>query len=301
MKSNNVTQPGGITQLSIRAYLGQMNIHPARDYGYYGMYYSPFRKEYHASFKVDYSKNLWYDFATGEGGSVIDLVMQLRKCSLQEAIAEVNQYGNTRIQPINPFSFHWNTNPGETGSDEPAARIRKLIPISHPRLVAWVQERKIDPELANLYCCEVHYQHRTKAYFSVGFRNDAGGYELSSPPDFKGCIPPKEITTIRNTKSRCLVFEGFWDFLSYLTLQKTEKTEHDVVVLNSVTKVQKAMDFLRLHKEIHTCLDNDEAGQKATQLIKSACLSVNNQSVHYAGYKDLNDFLRQIPILRQEV
>jgi len=36
-------------------------------------------------------------------------------------------------------------------------------------------------------------------YFSVGFENDKGGYELSSPLNFKGCIPPKEITAITLT------------------------------------------------------------------------------------------------------
>jgi hypothetical protein len=73
--------------------------------------------------------------------------------------------------------------------------------------------------------------------------NDKGGYELNNKPDFKDCIAPKAITTFRNHASSCLVFEGFWDFISYLTIQKIERTKHDVAVLNSVANVQKAMDF----------------------------------------------------------
>ncbi|MDR0506336.1 MAG: toprim domain-containing protein, partial [Dysgonamonadaceae bacterium] len=185
--------------------------------------------------------------------------------------------------------------------DENPTTIQNIIPITHPKLIAWVQERKIDLDLANRYCREVHYRNRDKDYFSIGFRNDNGGYELSSPPDFKGCISPKDISTIKNNSNTCLIFEGFWDFLSYLTLQKVEKSKHDIAVLNSVANVQKAMDFLKSHREIYTYLDNDEAGQKATELIQSANATVYNRSTKYAEYKDMNDYLRQKPMVKPEV
>jgi hypothetical protein len=98
-----------------------------------------------------------------------------------------------------------------------------------------------------------------------------------------------------------LIFEGFWDFLSYLTIQKVEKSKHDIAVLNSVANIQKAMDFLKTHKEIYTYLDNDDAGRTATELIKSNCISVNNRSTKYTGFKDLNDYLRQKPMVKPEV
>jgi hypothetical protein len=96
-------------------------------------------------------------------------------------------------------------------------------------------------------------------------------------------------------------FEGFWDFLSYLTIQKIEKSKHDVAVLNLVANVQKAMDFLETHCEIYTYLDNDEAGRKATELIRSANPTVYNRSTKYAEFKDLNDFLCQKPMVKPEV
>ncbi|MDR1372445.1 MAG: toprim domain-containing protein, partial [Dysgonamonadaceae bacterium] len=95
--------------------------------------------------------------------------------------------------------------------------------------------------------------------------------------------------------------EGFWDFLSYLTIQKVEKTKHDVAVLNSVANVQRAMDFLKTHRGIYTYLDNDEAGEKATELIKSNCISVDNRSERYTGFKDLNDYLCQKPMAKPEI
>jgi hypothetical protein len=283
--------------ISIKQYLAKINIYPVKDYGYYGMYYSPFRNDCNASFKVNYNKNVWHDFGTGEGGTMIDLVMRMENCSFHGAATKLE-----KEYAINSdsFSFHGNTIFNEK-KDEIPTTIQNIIPIAHPKLIAWVQERKIDLDLANRYCREVHYRNRNKDFFSIGFRNNNGGYELSSPPNFKGCISPKDITAIRGNSDTCLVFEGFWDFLSYLTLQKVEKSKHDIAVLNSVANVQKAMDFLKSHREIYTYLDNDDAGRKATELIQSANSIVHNRSTKYAEYKDLNDYLRQKPMMKPEV
>ena len=282
-----------IKQINIREYLNYMGIHPANNLNYYGMYYCPFRSDRNASFKVDYRKNVWHDFGTNEGGTIIDLAMKIENCSLQKAIA--------KLEKDYAFSFHRNTIYKKIEHKLPTTSIQKILSITHPKLIAYVQERKIDLDLANHYCRELHYQNQDKAYFSVGFMNDKGGYELSSPPAFKGCIPPKDITTIRSNSLTCLVFEGFWDYLSYLTIQKTDKTKHSAVVLNSVSNAPKAMDFLKSHKEIYTYLDNDATGQRTTEQIKSACVSVINHSERFAGFKDLNDFLCQKPIVRQDV
>jgi hypothetical protein len=289
-----------IKNISIRQFFQMKGIHPAKDYGYYGLYHCPYREDRNASFKVDYNKNVWYDFGTNEGGSIIDLVMKLNNCLLTEAIAEINQYVTTTARQVNPFSFHGNTVFDEKKNETPTT-IQNIIPITHPILIAWIQERKIYLDLADQYCREIHYRNRDKDFFSIGFRNDNDGYELSSPPDFKGCISPKDITTIKNNSNTCLVFEGLWDFLSYLTLQKVDKSKHDVAVLNSVANLQKAMNFLKTHREIYTYLDNDDAGRKATELIKSNCISVNNRSEQYAGFKDMNDYLCQKPMVKPEV
>jgi DNA primase len=284
-----------LNKISIKQHLAGMNIHPVKDYGYYGMYHCPFRDDHNASFKVDYNKNVWHDFGTNEGGTMIDLVMKMNNCSFHEAANKLErEYAGVQISNNvdDSFSFH---------GDNPSIAIQNIVPITHPKLTVWIQERKVDLALANMYCREIHYRNRDKDFFSIGFRNDKGGYELSSPPNFKSCISPKDITTIRNNQDACLVFEGFWDFLSYLTIQKIERSKHDVTVLNSVANIQKAMDFLKTHKEIYTYLDNDDAGRTATQTIKSACLSVNDRSERYAGFKDLNDYLRQKPMVKPEV
>jgi hypothetical protein len=278
-----------IKQISIKGFLKDMGILPKKDFGYYGMYLCPFREDQNASFKVDYRQNIWYDFGTNEGGSIIDLVMKLHSCMFHEAATRLEK--DTISGGRNSFSFHRDNTLDKREHNEPAIAVLDIRPISHSKLIDWVNTRKIDLSLANLYCREVHYQVRNRTYFSVGFGNDNGGYELSSPPNFKACIPPKTITTINNGHNTCLVFEGFWDFLSYLTLQKIEKTKYDVAILNSVANVQKALEFMKEYKNINAYLDNDEAGRKAFQKIKSSCFSADDMSERYKGYKDLNDYL----------
>jgi hypothetical protein len=238
---------------------------------------------------VDTRINTWHDFGTGERGNIIDLVLRMENCNVQTALRKLSDFyacDNTEHRAAPSFFQSKNILSGN-----PATIILNIQPITHPKLIEWARERKIDLRLSNMYCREIHYQNQSGNHYSVGFVNDKGGYELSSPPNFKGCIAPKEITTIRNNSSVCLIFEGFWDFLSYLTIKKQERTSHDVAVLNSTANAEKAVPFLKTHAEIYAFLDNDDAGRKATELIKSVCQSVKDCSSKFAGHKDLNDYL----------
>ena len=157
--------------ISIKQYLENKGIHPAKDRGYYGMYFSPQRNDSNPSLKVDYDKNLWYDFGADEGGSIVDLVMKLENCSLAEAFRRLE----------NSFSFHRNdaivASPKPTNR-EPALTITGIQLLTHPALLDYLRERSINTDIAKQYCSEIHYSIADKPYFAVGFRNDAGGWEL---------------------------------------------------------------------------------------------------------------------------
>ena len=90
-----------------------------------------------------------------------------------------------------------------------------------------------------------------------------------------------------------MVFEGFIDFLSYLSLANNIHPVSDTVVLNSVVNLPKAVPFLSRHPVIHTFFDNDEAGRKATADLIRLCprSEVIDQSSFYSGHKDVNDYL----------
>ena len=80
-----------IKRYSIVEYLERKGIRPVRKTSTYVMYRSPLREETHPSFKVDREKNLWIDYAEGRGGSIIDLYMRLKGCTLSEAICRLGQ------------------------------------------------------------------------------------------------------------------------------------------------------------------------------------------------------------------
>ena len=91
-------------------------------------------------------------------------------------------------------------------------------------------------------CCkEIHYELRGRKFFALGFKNQSEGFEIRNPY-YKGCIKTKDISIIRhqNGEIQChvCIFEGFMDFLSYLTLKQSGNIEvcigfhSDYIVLN---------------------------------------------------------------------
>ena len=287
-------QADNIKNIPIRDYLKNQGTYPAKEYSGYGMYKSPFRDERTPSFKVDYNRNLWCDFGSGEGGSIIDLVMKLNKCPFIEAIEQLKNFSSIpEKEEQQSFSFH--RNPEKNNG----IILIEEKPVEHPGLLEYLQSRKIDLTIAREHCREVHYQTGGREYFAIGFANDAGGYEIRNP-SFKGCIAPKDITHIRqdDRKETCFLFEGFMDYLSLLTIRQQLNLEypssnwHDNIILNSTANLQKALPLLADYGQTYCFLDNDKAGMTVfRELQKELGYRVRDSSRHYSGYKDLNEYL----------
>lgn len=282
-----------IKNIQIRDYLKSRGFYPAREYSGYGMYRSPFRDDSTPSLKIDYSKNLWYDFGSDEGGSIIDLVMKLEGCTFNDAIEHLREQPLIPMEEQRSFSFHRNS-----GKNSGITLIEDK-PLEHPRLLEYLKIRKINADIAREHCREIHYSVGENTYYAIGFANNAGGYELRNS-SFKGCIAPKDITRIRQEsgKESCFVFEGFMDYLSLLTIRKQLNPEypssnrHDSIILNSTANQQKALPLLADYQQIHCFFDNDKAGMTVfRKLQKELGCRVRNSSHHYSGYKDLNEYL----------
>lgn len=145
----------------------------------------------------------------------------------------------------------------------------------------------------------ISYEVRGRHYQTIGFANPSGGYELRDNGSFKGTIAPKDITPIFTDKQTAhttdktqpvCVFEGFMDFLSFLSM-KEEITNHSLV-MNSVSNVARAVRYLndRHLTHIRAFLDKDDAGRKAVGELIRAGLKVEDMSVYYKNFKDLNEF-----------
>jgi len=273
--------------ISIKQYLSEKGIQPVKDRGYYGMYYSPFREDHNASLKVDYNQNVWHDFGTCEGGALIDLVMKIQNFTFHEAITTLEK----EQEKFSSFSFHGNQNhfPAGTLKSEPAISIQKMLPINNPALIDYLKERRINVDIGRTHCSEIYYSVNDKTYFAVGFQNDMGGYELRNKY-FKGCTS-KDITSIKRNNNHCLLFEGFMDYLTFLTMKNIQYSPVDVIVLNSLANLPKVKNTLVSYNSISAFLDNDKTGKKAVQELESICKDVIDQSFFYSKNKDLNEYL----------
>ena len=280
-----------IKRYPIVEYLERRGIKPVRRTAAYTLYCSPLREETHPSFKVDTEKNLWIDYAEGRGGSIIDLCMRMEGCTLSEAIHRLGQ--NASDNGTSSFLNDFVPN-----NSQPVMAVngaRRLIEISDtlpPHFQEYLTKvRCINLEKAMPFLKCISYEIRGRHYQAIGFANLSGGYELRDNKTFKGTIAPKDITPIFTDRAEPVcIFEGFMDFLSFLSM-KEEITNH-CLVMNSVSNVVRTIRYLndRHLTHIRAFLDNDEAGRRAVQDFIKAGFHVEDMNIHYKDFKDLNEY-----------
>jgi len=292
-----------IKRYPIVEYLERKGIKPVRRTPAYALYRSPFREDTHPSFKVDTEKNLWIDYAEGKGGSIIDLCMRLKGCTLSEAIRILGQNAPDITHVPRRESVQGSSKQESIRQAVSTSGVRRLIEVSDtlpPHLLKYLEEdRCINLEKAMPFLRCISYEVRGQHYQAIGFANQSGGYELRDNGTFKGTIAPKEITPIFIDKLRdkdadkiqpVCVFEGFMDFLSLLSMK--EEVTSVSLVMNSVSNVARAIRYLndRHLTHIRAFLDNDDAGKRATNDFIRAGFKVDDMSVHYRNFKDLNEY-----------
>ena len=281
-----------IKTIKLQDFLASLGYTPTKQQGNKLWYLSPFRQENHASFKVNTDRNQWYDFGIGKGGNIIDLAELLYKSSDVSYLIHKIEHN----VPSMVSTSHEVVKPKLSSA---TFENLQVLPLSHPTLIRYLQDRCIDIEVAQSVCKEVHYEVNSKRYFTIGFPNSGGGYELRNP-FFKGCIAPKYISHFyaQTPKKDCFLFEGFIDFLSFMTLKRKENPQNtglrqqDYLILNSVTNIHKAIERLSRYDSVQCFLDNDDAGGNAyLQLSMELRNSVADASTLYNGFKDLNEYL----------
>ena len=277
----NIQEAKSIRLVDFLAGLGH---HPVIQRGNSVWYKSPFRMEKEASFKVDFRKELWYDFGLGKGGDIITLAKEIYRT---DDISHVLRCIEDKRAVLKPVTISC---PVEEAA--PAFQELKIRPLANRILLAYLKERCIDVETAGKICREASFKRNGKNYFAIAFPNISGGYEIRNR-FFKACISPKDITCIMNGQEtgRCYVFEGFMDYLSFEPAFPLW-AKGDCLVLNSVSNLPKAFSFLSRYDDIYSCLDNDAAGNNTVMAMREKYGSrVHDLSQEYAGYKDLNEYL----------
>lgn len=276
-------------RLDIVDYLASLGYQPSKVRGHSYWYLSmlPDRFERDASFKVDRNKNYWHDFGNGTGGSLIDFGIRYHKCDVKNLLQLLSgSAANNRFVPRTPSSI------GK--ESEPKLLVLDEKPILSDRLLLYLRNRRIPLDVAREYLKEIKYEVNGKPYYALGFKNDLGGYELRNEY-FKNSSSPKAIRFMDRGADQVTVFEGFFDFLSFLSIHKNQETPlTNFLVLNSLAFFERARPIMERHSEINLYLDRDRSGIKTTQDALHHSSRYQDQSDLYKGYNDLNGWICRI-------
>lgn len=284
-------------QLRIVDYLAHLGYRPQSVKSEQYWFLSPLREERTPSFKVNDRINEWYDFGEAAGGDLVELGKYLYCTNdINEVLAYIERHANACSIPKVRASI------AQVRPVEAEMTSITVIPLRHHALYSYLRSRGIDADIGGMFCKEIHYELRRRHYFALAFANRSGGYEVRNPY-YKGCLRNKDISILRNScaemqKNIC-VFEGFMDFLSYLTMKQAGNDivcidiPCDYLVMNSVSNLKRTLEHLQPYSEIHCYLDNDLAGRKTAETIggmygERCC----DESYRYSEYKDVNDCLR---------
>ncbi len=255
-------------------------------------YTSPLRSEKTASFAV-YKNNSFYDFGLGLGGDVILLTSKLLNLNF---IATVKMLLN-----ISNFSFvSIKTLPT---TKDTKIKIESVKPLKNTFFLEYIKNRKISIEVAETFLSEVYYKTsdtQIKPYFGLGMQNASNGYEVKNIKLNKYfCLGAKDISIIDNGYiDTFVVFEGMFDFLASLTHYK-KPFKANIIILHSVSNVTKFLECVGdATKKICLFLDNDQAGDKATEkiflnFVDNSKISVLDFRNIYQNNKDFCDFLSE--------
>lgn len=241
------------------------------------------RGDKNPSVKV-YPDGHWYDFGAGIGGDVIELAKTIEGCSTSAAIDILLDGTFSSLKPASVTS-----QPTAQTSD---IEVVKVGPLWSFALKNYIRSRGISLEVAQRYTSEVRHRSRKtgREYYSVGFRNDRGGWALRNPcAGGKTCISPSGVTTIRGTQNTVVIVEGFFDLLSLVELYGRPKG--DAVVLNSTSNIRQIEPTLGGYEKVFLLLDADAEGDRRTaDLINRFGNTIDRRELLNEA-KDLNEKL----------
>lgn len=281
-------------------------------YGTELWYLSPFKDEKTPSFHATYKNGtwIWKDFSEGDdrGGRVVDFILKQQNLASVSDVLKfldslVAKVGETVVKH-SPSSFHQQPNSAVADENFRNLELVSAKPVSSSVIVKYLTEdRGIDRGLVSIYLKEIRYMNlkKGKEFFAFGTQNIAGGYEIRAASDkfvFKSALVERQLTFFEGLRPDLLianVFEGTTDFLSLLTMMKTDRLTGDSVIMNSISNYQNVLTFLQEkgYKSVNLFLDNDRGGHETTTRFVDDLGTgiVHNQSPMFLPHIDLNDAL----------
>ena len=264
-------------KISIRMVLESVNLFPVKENRKTAFYFALDREEKIPSLSVDFVKNKAFDFGTGKSYDVISIVQQMNQCSVSEALKYLEKFD---------FSVQ-NVIKNKEIEQQKKYKILNVREIQHPALIQYLKSRKVYEQ--NDLVKEIEYELNGRKYFGVGFFNNSGGVEIRNKYS-KMCLGKKDVTMVENQSSEICIFEGFFDYLTFKNLEKTENSNSDYLILNSTAMLFKVEKKLKKYDKISLFLDNDSNGGFVKSKIQNQYKNVEDCSLIYQEFKDLNEW-----------
>lgn len=201
-----------IRGIPIEEFLSRLGHEPVRRHGDECWYLSPCREERTPSFHVNTRKGVWHDFGTGHGGDIFTLAGELSGSDgfMAQARFIAGVYGGTIPEYVGQKREKESV---RTEMRKEPSRFEEVVcgPLRCNALLGYLKGRGIPEEIARAECEEIRFRLYGKRYFAVGFRNMGGGYELRTR-FMKWCLPPKDISLIRNGSLTCNLLRALSTF-----------------------------------------------------------------------------------------
>ena len=266
-------------KVSILTVLESFNLFPAKQNSKTAFYFAIDREEKTPSLCVDFVKNKAFDFGTGKSYDVVSIVQQLNQCSVSDALKYLEKF-DTSFQSLKLNNIDTDKN----------YQIQEIKEIEHLALTEYLKSRKVFEQRHLVK--EIHYQMKGNYYFGIGFYNNSRGVEIRNKYS-KICLGIKDVTFIKdldNLKKEICVFEGYFDFLTYLRLPNVQNSSSDFLILNSTSMFFKVKLELKAYHKIVLFLDNDLGGRSLAEKILGKYRNVEDCSMLYWDFKDLNEW-----------
>ena len=243
------------------------------------------------SFSVNDKQGTWFDFGEGKGGNIIDFALQYwQGVSFPEVLEKIVLTCGGLI-PVSGTALNYKRQP--LAETEPHYKILDIKELgNNAAILQYLKSRGIssvaEGRLKEIYYYVEDDTEKRSKFFAAGWQNEQGAWEIRNV-NFKGCLGHKAISFIPDSEKRLAVFEGFFNYLSWLTENKF--ASDSVLVLISLSLLQAGIEKAQNFRQVNLYFDNDPSGHNATAQFTAEIPWAIDRSDIYANYNDYNDLI----------
>lgn len=289
-------------EVSLVEFLDRLGHQPTHRSGRDLFYKSMLRNENTPSFCVNDQLDVWFDHGGAnlsgiKGGNIIDFGLAYwHPTTFPEVLRKINDIMSLPIRQIS-LDPDRQKRPRLRGTRIANYKIQDIKELGNNSSITKYLEKRGILEQAQGKIKEVYYAieggpKKGKTYFSAGWQNENGGWELRNRIglfEFKACLGRKGISFVNGSSKKLALFEGFLDYLSW---RKDHPNSPDsIIVLNSVNLLDIGIEKAKTYSQINAYFDRDKAGETAFRLLQQNLPHAEDCSEAYTGFKDYNEML----------